>query len=477
MRVRAKPIQELPVFPVPVRIQGADAADSGPLASRIEAVAVSLRPWLPWVHAAMFVAFLCLVVGPVLLPASNLATQAASVANWLIWGLWFPLVFLSVLVAGRAWCGILCPMGAASQWMNRLGPKRPIPGWLRWEGTPIVSFVLVTVLGQTVGVRDYPGALLEVFGGTLLAALAIGFLYGRGRDKRAWCRHACPIGLLLGVFSRLGIADLVPKRLRAGGDAHVEKGLCPTMIDINRKTESRHCIMCMRCVQPGRRGGLTLRLRAPGEEVAAIERHHPAASELWFLLLGTGVALGAFLWLVLPQYQGLRQWLGVWAIDHGWYWVGRPGPGLLMVVHPEAREVFVWLDFLLIVGWMVAVMVVFAAGLAALNAAAVWMAGRLGARGPARKRFVSLGYQFAPVAMISLLLGLGGELFALLPAREAVAFKSTLLALALAWGLLLGWRILAAQGLRGWRASLALLPGLAGAAAVAGAWWPALGGA
>ncbi|MGA7981854.1 MAG: 4Fe-4S binding protein [Chromatiaceae bacterium] len=469
-------MQELPAFPVPVRVETRDAADQGPVAARIEAIAVRLRPWLPWVHLAMFGAFLLLIVGPVLLPASDFAKQLGATANWLIWGLWFPLVFLSVLVAGRAWCGILCPMGAASQWMNRLGPKRPIPGWLRWEGTPIVSFVLVTVLGQTVGVRDYPGALLEVFGGTLLAALVIGFLYGRGREKRAWCRHACPIGLLLGVFSRLGIVDLVPKRPRAGGDAYMEKGLCPTMIDINRKTESRHCITCMRCVHPGRQGGLALHLRPPGEEVAAIDRHHPAASELWFLLLGTGVALGAFLWLVLPEYQWLRQTLGVWAIDHGWDWIGSPGPSFLMVVHPEAREVFVWLDFLLIVGWMLAVMGLFAAVLAALNAAAVWTAGRLGARGEPRRRFLTLGYQFAPVAMISLLMGLGGELFALLPAHEAVPLKAALLVTAVAWGVLLGWRILAAHGLAGWRATLALLPGLAGSVAVAAAWWPALGG-
>jgi hypothetical protein len=466
--------EELPAFPVPVRV--GTAAGQGPVAARIEALAVRLRPWLPGVHLVMLAAFLCLILGPVLLPASRLTQQLGATANWLIWGLWFPLVFLSVLVAGRAWCGILCPMGAASQWMNRLGPKRPVPGWLRWEGTPIVSFVLVTVLGQTVGVRDYPDALLEVFGGTLLAALTIGFLYGRGRRKRAWCRHACPIGLLLGVFSRLGIADLVPKRLRGGGDAYVEKGLCPTMIDINRKTESRHCIMCMRCVHPGRQGGLGLRLRAPGEEVAAIERHHPAASELWFLLLGTGVALGAFLWLVLPQYHWLRQAFGVWAIDHGWDWIGSPGPAFLMVVHPEAREVFVWLDFLLIVGWMLAVMGVFAAALAALNAVGAWTAGLLGARGEPRQRFLTLGYQFAPVAMISLLMGLGTELFALLPAREAVPLKAALLVMAVVWGLRLGWRILAAQGLAGWRASLALVPGLAGSLAVAAAWWPALGG-
>ncbi|MEJ2380390.1 MAG: 4Fe-4S binding protein [Gammaproteobacteria bacterium] len=464
-------------FPVPVQVESLHARrrQQRPAAG-IERVLVAARPWLPWVHGFMFVTFLGLLLAPVLLPASPFAAWLAGFSNWLIWGLWFPLVFVSVLVSGRSWCGVLCPMGAASQWMNRIGLKRPIPGWLRWEGTPIVTFVLITILGQTVGVRDYPGALLEVFGGTLLAALVIGFLYGRGRGRRAWCRHACPIGLLLGVFSRLSVVDLVPKHPRSGGDAYTERGLCPTMIDINRKTESRHCIMCMRCVHPGRRGGLALHLRAPGAEVGDIQRHHPVASELWFLLLGAGVALGGFLWLALPEYQWLRQQLGAWAIDHGFYWVGRHGPGWLMVEHPEAREAFVWLDFLLITGWMLAVMLGFTLVLGLLNAGAAWLSGRLGGTGRFRERFVTLGYQFAPVAMVSLLLGLGGELFGGLPAPWAVRIKLLLLAGAFVWGVGLGRRILRGQGLQGWPAALALVPGVAGAGMVVAAWWPALAG-
>ena len=446
------------------------------LASRIEAVAVRVRPFLPYVHATMAVFFIVLIAAPVMLPAMPATQRLAGAANWLIWGLWFPLVFLSVLFTGRSWCGTLCPMGAASEWVNRIGLKRTVPGWLRWEGTPIVSFLFITILGQTVGVRDYPDAIVEVFGGTLLAALAIGFVYGRGREKRAWCRHVCPIGLLLGVFSRLGIVDLVPKRPVAGGDAYTERGLCPTMIDLKRKTESRHCVMCMRCVQPERAGGLTLRLRPPGEEVAEIAQHHPVASEIWFLYLGTGVSLGGFLWLVLPQYQWLRQTIGAWAIDHGWNWIGESGPAWLMVVHPEAREVFVWLDFLMIVGWMVGVMLALTIVLAALNALSAWLSGRFGATGRFRDRLVIIGYQVTPAAMISLLLGLGVGLFALLPADAAMTLKIALLVGAVGWGTWLGWRILGRLGLDGMRRAVTLMPGLVAGVLVAAAWWPAVVG-
>ena len=452
-------------------------------APRFEAFFVRNRGRLAWVHMAMAVGFVALIVGPVLLPRGLPApwNRLPEFASWLIWGLWFPLVFLSVIFTGRSWCGVLCPMGAASEWANKVGLRRTIPRWVRWPGTPIVSFIVVTVLGQTVGVRDYPDAMLEIFGGTLLAAIALGFFFGTGASKRAWCRHMCPIGLLLGMFSRLGAVDFVPKAPRGEGDRYTEKGICPTLIDINHKRESRHCIECFRCVQPQGRGGLALELRKPGAEIERIRHHGARASEIWFLFLGTGVALGAFLWLVLPEYQWLRQAVGEWAINHGWYWIGEPGPSLLMSVHPAQREVFVWLDFILIVAFSLGVMLLLSALLAAATALSAWLSGLVGGDLDFRRRFVELGYQFAPVAMLSLLLGLGGEGFEGLaaigiPPGVIAGIKVIAFAGGIAWSLYLAAKILKGQGVAGVRAIPVLIPGVLGCLAVAGGWWPAIFG-
>lgn len=453
------------------------------LAQFAEAFFTRYRTKLPYIHAAMFLAFLAAIIVPLFLPlppedATPLNNFTVAV-NFAFWGIWFPLVFLSVIFTGRSWCGVLCPMGAASEWANKVGLQRPIPRWIKWEGTPIVSFLIITVLGQTVGVRDHALGIAEVFGGTLLAAIAMGFVYGR--KKRAWCRHACPIGLLLGVFSRVGAVQFAPKSKHPGGDAYAERGICPTMISIPRKEESRHCIECFRCVKPSSPGGLFLRLRTPGEEVANIRDHNPNMAEIWFLFIGTGAALGGFLWLILPIYQDWRMALGGWAIDHNWLWVGEPGPWWLMSVHPEAREVFTWLDFGMIVGFMLAWAALLAAGLSAATAAAAWLSGRLGSTDSFRARFVELGYQFAPVAMVSLLIGLGGKLFdtavaAGVPAGIVGDVKAALIAGALAWSLVLGARILARQGVALRHRFIALLPGLAGSLFVAYSWWPAITG-
>jgi hypothetical protein len=433
---------------------------------RLEIFLFRNRHRLVYLHLAMAVLFVGVILVPVFLPDppgnATIFTHWSTFANFALWGLWFPLVFLSVIATGRSWCGLLCPMGAAAEWANAKGPQWAIPGWLRWEGTPIVSFLIVTILGQTVGVRDHPEAALEVFGGTLLVAVVTGFLYGR--RKRAWCRHACPIGLLLGVFSRLGAVQFRPKMPRPGGDTWTEKGVCPTMIDLPRKQESRHCIECLRCINPEAKGALEIALRRPGIEIERIAERNANLAEVWFLFLGTGVALGGFLWLVLPQYQDWRQSLAVWSIEADITWLTRSGPAWLMSVHPERREVFLWLDFLMITGFMAAVMAGLAALLGLLTKASSWLSG---------VRFVELGYLYAPVAMVSLVVGLGGMLFRPL-GDMAGAAKGALFLAGIAWSLWLGWRIAAACP--PFRRAWALAPAALGVVAIALGWWPAIFG-
>lgn len=454
--------------------------------SLTESFFVRHKDRLVWVHAMMFVVFIALIFMPLFL--SEPSEQASPLdhftrfANYAMWGLWFPLVLLSVVFSGRSWCGLLCPMGAASEWVNKKGPQFAIPRWLKWQGTPVVSFILVTTLGQTVGVRDHPEAIALVFGGTLGMAVLIGFLFGH--NKRAWCRHACPIGLLLGVFSRLGAVQFKPKRPKPGAEGYTEKGICPTLIDISHKRESRHCIECFRCVNPKAKGGLAVRLRRPGLEIENIQDHNPNSAEVWFLFLGIGSALGGFLWLVLDLYQQWRLKVAGWFIDHELWWIGDAGPWWLMSVHPERREVFTWLDFIMIVGFMSLCAIALTVILWSLTALCACLSAALSqttisSQLTFRQRMIELGYQFAPIALISLILGLGAALFE--PLRllglenNGIGWlKGTLFVLSLLWSVFLGNKILARQGVPFQQRWIPLLPGVAGSVVIAALWWLAL---
>lgn len=453
------------------------------LATLIEGFFYRHKNKLVLIHAVMFLLFLALIIIPMVLPqpaeSATTFTNFTLFSQFLLWGLWFPLVFASVIFTGRSWCGILCPMGAASEWVNKIGLQRNIPDWLKWEGTPILSFLLITILGQTVDVRDQAGAIAEIFGGTLMLALLVGFFYGK--NKRAWCRHACPIGLLLGVFSRLGTVQFAPKHPRPGGDQYTEKGVCPTMIAISQKQESRHCIQCFRCVKPSSPGGLFVRFRQLGEEIIKIRDHHPNLSEICFIFFATGISLGGFLWLILPEYQLLRQAIGAWFIDHGLYWIGNSGPSWLMSVHPELRQSYNWLDFFMIVGFMLSCMLIVAIVLSACTLLSSYLATRGQNQRSLMQSFTELGYQFAPVAMLSIIISLGDKLFSEftslgMSSTTLSVIKSVLLSFSMLWSIYLGKKLLEKQEVRGLKNGLALFPCILGTLFIGFTWWPAIFG-
>lgn len=470
-------------IPIKVSIHKDYEGSRSPLAKTIEAFAYRHKEKLVWIHFTLFVFFLTVMIVPLFTPSpiegSTAFNNLKLFSLFLFWGLWFPLVFVSVIFTGRLWCGVLCPMGAASEWANKIGLKRSIPRWVRWEGTPLISFLIITLLGQTLDVRDQNDAMLKIFGGTLVFAVLIGFLYGR--YKRVWCRHLCPIGLLLGVFSRLSWVHLAPKRPIAGGDRYAEKGVCPTLIDINHKAESRHCIECFRCVKPSSQGGLFLRFRRFSEEIIGIAHHHPNMAEVCFIFMGTGIALGGFLWLILPFYNQLRTELGTWLLNHGQYWIGNHGPGWLMSIHNGQGQSYNWLDFISIITFMLGTLLLTGLSLALLTALGAGLSHHPQSNKSFKHRFIELGYSFAPIAMISIILGLGDLLFGViaqigLPAFILLGTKLGLFMIAFIWSLYLGNQLLLGYGLPLSQRLISLLPFLIGCTLIALAWWPALFG-
>ena len=470
---------------IPVRHMS-DGPESNPKDSsfieRIERFMVTHRDKLNFVHAVFFVGFLLLTVIPLFLPEpldnATILNNFTEFSLFMIWGVWFPFVLFSVIFTGRSWCGILCPMGAASQWVNRYGLKKRIPGWLRWEGTPVVSFAIVTILGQTLDVRDQPSGLAEIFLGTLLFALLLGFLYGKGSKKRAWCRHVCPIGLLLGVFSRLSIVDFKPKNFRQRSSQYSEQGACPTMIAISSKTESRHCIQCFRCVSPDSPGGLKLTLRPPGKEINTIAQSNANGYEVLFIFLANGLALGGFLWLVLNVYQTIRQQVGGWFIDHGWYGIGDSGPAWLMSVHPSQGQAYNWLDFVMIVGFMLAYMI---ASLVVLGLCTYFASLALRSSVAFKERFIQLGYVFAPVAMMSIVIGLSEKLFGFfvtqgVPDVFSGVIKGILLLSGMGWSFYISWVKTGQFSVNRNLRILSMLPLVIGIICIVMAWYPTIFG-
>lgn len=280
-------------------------------------------------------------------------------AQFLFWGIWWPFVIVSVMTLGRVWCGVFCPEGALSEWSSKFGLGRPVPRWMKWAGWPFVAFVLTTLFGQMTSVYEYPKPALLVLGGSTVAAIVVGFVYGRG--KRVWCRHLCPVTGVFGLLAKVAPVHFAVDR--AAWDGATDPGQpvnCAPLIDIRRMQSASPCHMCGQCA--GQRGAVDLAWRSPEAEILVGRpsgRHEASGvahvglkadpQEIWparLLAFGMlGVALGAFQWSASPWFVAMKQAMATWLIDReiGWA-LDTPGHWWLFTHYPELNDAFTWLD-------------------------------------------------------------------------------------------------------------------------------------
>lgn len=410
-----------------------------------------------------------LVVLPACLPlppsSASIVDNLTLFAQFVFWGLWWPGVIAATVLLGRSWCGLFCPEGALTEFASRHGLGRSIPRWLRWRGWPAVAFVLTTVYGQLVSVYEYPKAALLVLGGSTVAAVAVGLVWGRG--KRVWCRHLCPVS---GVFALL--AQLSPLHYRTDaaawrGHAGPARAVdCAPLLPLRQLRSAAACHACGRC--SGHRGAITLAARSPSAEILAA-RPAPEASARLLVFGLLGVAVGAFQWTLSPLFVALKQRAAeVLVAREIWWALDTEAPWWLLTHYPEASDVFSWLDGAAIVAYIAAYALV-------VGGLSWWALGRaarrLGPQGPGRS---ALAMALVPVAAAGLFLGLSMTTVSHLRAEgwalAAVApTRALLLAGAVGWSGWLAWRLVggtpAGRGARALAlAGVALPLGLAAAA-------------
>jgi polyferredoxin len=297
---------------------------------------------IQWVVLIFYLTLVALPAFRELPPESaHLWNNLTRFAQFVFWGIWWPFVILSVMLFGRVWCGVFCPEGALSELASRHGLGRKIPHWMRWEGWPFLAFASTTVYGQLVSVYEYPKPVLLILGGSTVAAVGVGFIYGRG--KRVWCRHLCPAN---GVFRLL--ARLAPVHFRTDEDAWKRAGArtravdCAPLVDIRHLKSAAPCHACGRC--SGHRGAVWLAARSPNSEILSM-REAPRWEALLLIFGVLGIATGAFQWSASPWFVAIKQAAAAWLIEHdAMALLQDNAPWWLLTHYPVANDVFTWLD-------------------------------------------------------------------------------------------------------------------------------------
>lgn len=124
----------------------------------------------------------------------------------IFWSLFWPFfLIVSMATLGPIFCGI-CPHSFIGKYLNRMGPKKPIPGWLknRWIGfgllltaywVPIYAF---PDLLKTPWITALFFLVLTIFAWTSF------YLF----RNMAYCSNLCPIGSVTSAFGKVGFAKL-----------------------------------------------------------------------------------------------------------------------------------------------------------------------------------------------------------------------------------------------------------------------------
>jgi MauM/NapG family ferredoxin protein len=256
------------------------------------------------------------------------------------------------ILAGRAWCGWLCPLGTVldlfhpRRWKN----KQPV---LPESPRSIKHFLLIAVLTSavlgslwllfldpvTILVRSlteavYPAldrivlaaetalygipalrgsvsaldrilrpALLPAdpaftAGGLLIAAFLAGIVALNALAPRFWCRYLCPLGSLLGLFSKISVfrREVNPS---ACTDCGACARVCPTGTirpDKANASDPAECTMCLECVAVCPHAAQSF---PPHVHPAAWNSYDPGRRQL---LAAIGAAVGGAALLRTDQY-------------------------------------------------------------------------------------------------------------------------------------------------------------------------------
>ncbi len=430
-----------------------------------------------WVVVGVYV---LLLVVPAVLPlpdrTAHMWTNVTLFAQFAFWGIWWPFVLLSMVLVGRAWCGLLCPEGALSEIVSEHGRGLAVPRWLTWRGWPFVAFAGTTIYGQMVSVYQYPKPVVIVLGGSTLAAMAVGYLYGR--SKRVWCRYMCPVNGVFGLLSKLA-----PVHFRMNTEdwnawskprgTAPETVNCAPLVPLKRMQGASLCHMCGRC--SGFRGAITLATRSPSDDIVRVAAEKTRPWDTVLIAFGLlGLAAGAFHWSSSDLYIEVKQHLAEWLINHDVTWPLEPIlPWWVLTNYPAQNDVLTPLDGTVMVGYIV----VTSALVGSLVCAGLALATRV--LGPwSSARFHHLAQSLIPIAGCGVFLGLSALTVTMLKAEGIILpgvaiLRGLLLAGAGLWCLWLGWQISGRDATPLVRRAMALVP-LAGAVGIGILAWASL---
>ncbi len=260
----------------------------------------------------IFVVFFLLIIAAGLFGNQNPALNIAPIVTWTIW--WALLIVL-IMYAGKAWCYV-CPWDAIAGWIEKLSFwKKSQDGLslnLKWPRV-IRNIVIATILfvGLTwielgFGVTMKPRITAYLALAMLLMTVVSALLF----DRKSFCRYGCLVGRVSGLYALFAGVEVRSKQNSVCKSCHTKECVtgsesaygCPTFLYPGKLESNTYCIQCMECVQACPHDNLALNVRPWGSDLE--NEGKPRADEAYLALLM--LTLAAFHGLTMtPVWQQL----------------------------------------------------------------------------------------------------------------------------------------------------------------------------
>ena len=191
------------------------------------------------------------------------------------------------LVAGRAFCGWMCPVGAVQEFLVRLarhwsGQKRHVRGKADHARLPIAlpdradrmlrlaKYLILAVILVASVAAVYPPLHdlcparvlfgLKLTTGLLWSVLFV-FVATSLFVERAWCKYFCPLAPPLAIFNKIAPLRLVVNHERCNHCGRCDMECSMGIQNVPERLRDMECIQCLECMDTcARDGSLELRL-------------------------------------------------------------------------------------------------------------------------------------------------------------------------------------------------------------------------
>lgn len=217
---------------------------------------------------------------------------------WIAW--WAILILVAVPFFGRGWCAV-CPIPLPGEWLQRgavLSPPDKRPKWLNLRVPKTfrniwlqnISFLLLALFSSVL--LTTPNITGIVLTAMLFAAIGLSMIF----ERRAFCRHLCPVGGFIGLYSQVAPIELRIKDkqvcVRCEGKPCYNGSSagygCPWGVFPGGLTKNTYCGLCMECIRACPRDNIAINLRPFSADLTKPSTRIDEAFKA-FIMLGSAI--------------------------------------------------------------------------------------------------------------------------------------------------------------------------------------------